>query len=305
MSAGDRLRGLLAGVAAGIAGGLFGVGGGTVLVPMLTGLFGLTQHEAHGTSLAVIGATALAALAVYGAHANVAWSTAAFIALGSLVSAPFGARWASHVSARGLKRSFAVFLGLVALRLLWQAPAVGATQTLSTGARIAVDLLVGLATGTLAGFMGVGGGLIVVPACTLLFGMTQQAAQGTSLAVILVTAARGRDRALPTWERGLARGSHAGAGGGVGSTARLVGSPASAPRVAPPGLRRLPDRHGGEHVGAGGRETVGADHPGRHADPLTVRAPVSVGRMTGLDPPPRSNRIDPRRHLKLVPHPRV
>jgi uncharacterized protein len=188
MSAGDRLRGLLAGVAAGIAGGLFGVGGGIVLVPMLTGLFGLTQHEAHGTSLAVIGATALAALAVYGAHANVAWSTAAFIALGSLVSAPFGARWASRVSAHGLKRTFAMLLALVAIRLLWQVPAVGGTPTLSTGARIAIDLLVGLATGTLAGFMGVGGGLIIVPACTLLFGMTQQAAQGTSLAVILVTA---------------------------------------------------------------------------------------------------------------------
>ncbi len=188
MSAGDRLRGLLAGAATGIAGGMFGVGGGIVLVPMLTSFFGLTQHEAHGTSLAVIGATALAALFVYGAHANVAWSTAAFVALGSIVSAPFGARWASRVSARGLKRTFAVFLVLVALRLLWQVPAGGGVETMPLAARIGIDLLVGLATGTLAGFMGVGGGLIIVPACTLLFGMTQQAAQGTSLAVILVTA---------------------------------------------------------------------------------------------------------------------
>lgn len=188
MSARARIRGLLAGAVAGTAGGLFGVGGGIILVPMLTGLFGLTQHQAHGTSLAVIGATALASLIVYGAHANVAWGTAALVAVGSLVSAPLGARWAARVSARGLTRTFAVLLVLVAVRLLWRAPEIGERAALSGPAGIGFDLLLGLATGTLAGFMGVGGGLLVVPACTLVFGMTQQAAQGTSLAVILVTA---------------------------------------------------------------------------------------------------------------------
>ena len=64
MTARDRVRGLLAGAAAGIAGGLFGVGGGIILVPLLTAFFGLGQHAAHGTSLAVIGATAVAALFV-------------------------------------------------------------------------------------------------------------------------------------------------------------------------------------------------------------------------------------------------
>ena len=188
MPARARVRGLLTGAVAGTAGGLFGVGGGILLVPMLTSLFGFTQHQAHGTSLAVIGATALTALIVYGAHANVVWSTAALVALGSLVSAPFGARWAARVSARGLTRTFAVFMALVAVRLLWQVPVVAERSALSGVAEIGFDLLLGLATGTLAGFMGVGGGLLVVPACTLMFGMTQQAAQGTSLAVILVTA---------------------------------------------------------------------------------------------------------------------
>ncbi len=125
MTARDRLRGLIAGVVAGAAGGLFGVGGGLVLVPMLTGLFGVSQHEAHGTSLAVIGATALAALVVYGAHANVVWTAAAFVALGSLVTARLGARWASRLPAGRLRRAFALFLVLVALRLLWQTPTVG------------------------------------------------------------------------------------------------------------------------------------------------------------------------------------
>ena len=53
---------------------------------------------------------------------------------------------------------------------------------------IAAALAVGAAVGLLAGFMGVGGGILAVPALTLLFGMPQQTAQGTSLALILGTA---------------------------------------------------------------------------------------------------------------------
>ena len=188
MTARDGLRGLSAGIVAGVAGGLFGVGGGLVLVPMLTGFFRLTQHQAHGTSLAVIGAAALAALAVYGGHANVVWTTAAIVGLGSLVAAPLGARWASRIPANRLRRAFALFLALVALRLLWQAPAVTDHRGLAGATGIASGLLLGLSAGTMAGFMGVGGGMIMVPVFTLVFGMSQQAAQGTSLAVILVTA---------------------------------------------------------------------------------------------------------------------
>ena len=188
MTARDRLCGLIAGMLAGLAGGLFGVGGGLVLVPMLTGFFRRTQHEAHGTSLAVIGATALTAIVVYGAHANIVWSSAACVALGSLITARLGARWATRLPARRLRRAFALFLVLVAARLLWEAPAVTTLGAPRGMVGIAASVLLGLVAGALAGVMGVGGGIIVVPALTLAFGLTQQAAQGTSLAIMLVTA---------------------------------------------------------------------------------------------------------------------
>lgn len=191
MTARDRARGLLAGAVAGLAGGLFGVGGGLLLVPLLTGFFGLSQHRAHGTSLAVIGATAIAALFVYGAHANVLWLVAAIVAAGSIVGAPLGARATDFLSPHGLRRAFAIFLVLVAARLLWTAPAGGTGLTLTGAGSIALYVCVGVVAGFLAGFMGVGGGIVMVPIFTLLLGATQQQAQGTSLAVILVTAPAG------------------------------------------------------------------------------------------------------------------
>ncbi len=187
----DRLQGFLAGLAAGVSGGLFGVGGGAVLVPLLTGRFHLTQHQAHGTSLAVIGLTAIAGLAVYGAFAQVAWGTAAVVALASIIPARYGARWASRLSTVGLRRAFAIFLVLVAARLLLKTPVAAGAPFHHGFLGLGFDLVIGAAVGLLAGFMGVGGGVLAVPAFTLGLGMAQQAAQGTSLAVILVTGPAG------------------------------------------------------------------------------------------------------------------
>jgi uncharacterized membrane protein YfcA len=185
---GERWRGTLTGFVAGLAGGLFGVGGGILLVPMLTGAFALTQHQAHGTSLAAIGATAIAGMAVYAAHGQVAWLTGGIMAVTSMLCARLGARLAARTSHAALARAFAVFLVLVALRLLWRTPAGAGAPALAGPAGAAAALAVGAAVGLLAGYMGVGGGILAVPALTLLFGASQQVAQGTSLALILVTA---------------------------------------------------------------------------------------------------------------------
>lgn len=188
MTGRDRARGVAAGLVAGAASGLFGVGGGLALVPALTGFFRLTQHQAHGTSLAVIGITAVAALFVYGKYANVVWAAAAPMALGSLMTAGIGARLAARTSAGRLRQAFAIFLLLVGVRLLWEPPAIAQAHGLGGVSGVLICLVLGLAAGVLAGYMGVGGGILVVPALTIVFGISQQAAQGTSLAVMLVTA---------------------------------------------------------------------------------------------------------------------
>lgn len=184
----DQAFGAIGGLAAGMAGGLLGVGGGIILVPFLTGRFRLSQHAAHGTSLAVVGATALASLIIYGAHSSVAWRIAAWVALASAFTVHAGVALAGRLSSSALKRAFAVLLVAVAIRLMWKPVAAAGVIETEPLAQIALELAIGAGVGLLAGFMGVGGGLIAVPAFVLLLGMPQRLAQGTSLAVILVTA---------------------------------------------------------------------------------------------------------------------
>lgn len=177
-----------AGFVAGFAGGLFGVGGGIILVPMLTGMLALSQHQAHGTSLAAIGATAIAGLVVYGLAGHVAWLPALLMSVASVFTARWGAQLAARTSRERLTGAFLALLILVAARILWKAPTGSAEHALTGAVGVAASLGVGAAVGLLAGYMGVGGGIIAVPALTMLFGMSQQMAQGTSLALILVTA---------------------------------------------------------------------------------------------------------------------
>ena len=204
MARGGWLVAALAGFVAGLAGGLFGVGGGIVLVPILTAYFGLAQHQAHGTSLAAITATAISGVVAYALGGHVAWLPAALMAGASVFTARIGARLVAHSSRERLLLAFALFIFAVGVRIRWRAPgdpaghatshlvgpgaAAGWTGLGVGGWGLLGALGAGAAAGLLAGYLGVGGGIIAVPALTLLFGMSQQTAQGTSLALILVTA---------------------------------------------------------------------------------------------------------------------
>jgi uncharacterized membrane protein YfcA len=181
----SRLTALLAGALAGFCGGLFGVGGGLVMVPVLAGPMRLTQHQAHGTSLAVVAATALGAVIVYAIYGNVSWVTGVVLAVAGIVSAPWGARLATRLTAPALRSAFNVFLVIVGLRLLWSPPATSLQHDVVGLGRILIDLGIGLVAGAVAGFMGIGGGTLIVPGLTLLLGMPQQLAQGTSMVAII------------------------------------------------------------------------------------------------------------------------
>ena len=110
---------ILLGLAAGLFSGFMGLGGGILLTPALVYLFGLTQHQAQGTSLAVMvpPITLLAALRYYYAG-NVKLNIAMFIAAGFIVGGLLGAQVVQAVPDMVLKKIFGLILLLVAVKML-------------------------------------------------------------------------------------------------------------------------------------------------------------------------------------------
>jgi len=109
---------VLLGLTAGFFGGALGLGGGAIMVPALVLLFGLTQHQAQGTSLAVMlpPIFLLAVLRYYWAgHVKV--QMALFIALGFIAGAFWGAHFVQGIPAAGLKKTFGIVLMLLGFKM--------------------------------------------------------------------------------------------------------------------------------------------------------------------------------------------
>jgi len=110
---------LVIGLVAGLVSGAFGIGGGTLMVPLFVLLFGLTQHQAQGTALAVmLPPVFLFAVLQYYWAGNVKVQMAVLVGLGFIFGAFFGAHAIQNVPAPHLKRAFGVLLVLVGLRML-------------------------------------------------------------------------------------------------------------------------------------------------------------------------------------------
>jgi len=111
---------LLVGVAAGITSGLLGVGGGILIIPLLRYLFHFTQHEAQGTSLAILLLpVGLPAVWKYYIEGYVKVPVAGWVVVGFLLGVYGGAALASHIPDVLLRRLFGVFLLMVALEMIF------------------------------------------------------------------------------------------------------------------------------------------------------------------------------------------
>jgi uncharacterized protein len=174
------------GLVAGALSALLGVGGGLVMVPAMALLLRLRQYRAHGTSLAVILPTALAGVYRYNQAGNVEWDLVLPLAVGGVIGALIGAVVANALGGGTLKRVFGVFVVVIGLSMiLLPAKFSDHTALVGTGGGSFLIALVGLIAGILSGLLGVGGGVIMVPAIVFLLGRDQHVAQGVSLAVII------------------------------------------------------------------------------------------------------------------------
>ncbi|MFM9083631.1 MAG: sulfite exporter TauE/SafE family protein, partial [Actinomycetota bacterium] len=146
----------LVGLAAGLLSGMFGVGGGILIVPGLVLVAKMDQRIAHGTSLAAVLPISISSFLTYLSHDHVDWPVAMWLAVGAVAGAVLGTPLLDVLPHTPLALSGAGWLVVTAARLFFQGVGEGRGPV---DAVVAVSLvLVGLATGILAGLLGVGGG---------------------------------------------------------------------------------------------------------------------------------------------------
>ena len=116
---GDMTGFVILGLLAGVLSGLVGLGGGFVIVPALVFIFGFSQHQAQGTTLALlVPPIGLLAAWTYYRQGFVDIRVAALIAVGFVVGSLLGARYAMTVSNETLEKVFGVALVLIGLKMI-------------------------------------------------------------------------------------------------------------------------------------------------------------------------------------------
>jgi len=214
----------------GMLGSLAGMGGGFVMIPMMTAARGLrlSQHQAHGTSLFAVGSTGIFGALAYGikggdtplANSNKDTNTleqqglvdleiAIALTATAMITSRFGANASSRLSEQSLKKVLGAFMLLVAPLVPgkkyldgWskdtkkdtaknQQKDSGVAQHSSNLKRLLPASFIGIFSGFLSGMLGVGGGSIVVPSLVLSTDMSHHAALGTSLCAMVLPAITG------------------------------------------------------------------------------------------------------------------
>jgi uncharacterized membrane protein YfcA len=223
------------GLVAGVFSALFGVGGGIIVVPLLTIFCRYDARRAAATSLAAIGITALAGTISYAAHGHVRVYDALLLGIPAAVGAVAGAVLQQRLHLHVLTLLFGLLLALVGVKLI--APgafAFGAIQHRDAWVYV-LAVAIGAFAGLVAGLFGVGGGILFVPTLVLALGLSQLHAEATSLLAILPTVIAGtlRQRRYGNVEW------HAALVVGVASVAGVQGGIAIAESLREATLQRL------------------------------------------------------------------
>ncbi|MFN0263874.1 sulfite exporter TauE/SafE family protein [Tepidamorphus sp. 3E244] len=177
---------VLSGSLVGFSLGLIGGGGSILAVPLLAYLVGVTPaHAAIGTSALAVGANALFNLFEHARAGNVRWRCAGVFAASGILGALAGSTLGKMVDGDNLIGLFAIVMVATGIAMLRPRKGDGdATVRLtrdSAGRLLPRLIPIGLATGVLSGFFGIGGGFLIVPGLILATGMPMISAVASSL----------------------------------------------------------------------------------------------------------------------------
>lgn len=177
--------------AIGVSLGLLGGGGSILAMPVLVYVAGIEAKESVAMSLAIVGSTSLFGSLLHGRKGKLDLKVAATFGGAGIIGAYAGARLTHLVSNSTLLLLFAALMLVVAVAMLLRKDHPGAIDARRHQGNLSLTLLVGLGVGVLTGFLGVGGGFLVVPALVLFGGLPMHLAVGTSLLVIAINSAAG------------------------------------------------------------------------------------------------------------------
>ena len=220
--------GLASGALVGFSLGLVGGGGSILAVPLMVYVVGVPDaHVAIGTSAIAVAANAAVNLSNHARGGTVVWSCALPFAAAGIFGAFAGSILGKMMDGQRLLALFALLMLVIAVLMLKTRSRIGMPDVQITMANTPAIIGLGLATGTLSGFFGIGGGFLIVPALMLATGMPIMNAVSSSLVAVtafgLTTAASYAWSGLISW--GLAGLFVAGgiAGGLIGTrSARLL-----------------------------------------------------------------------------------
>lgn len=176
------------GAAIGLVLGMLGGGGSILTVPVLVYLLQMNTQVAVTASLIIVGLNAVMGSVLHWRAGNVKLKEALLFGVYGTVSSYAGARVSTLLNSTLLLALFSLLMLVIAFLML--RPKVGVATT-TTRRPWWLVLLGGLGVGLLTGFLGVGGGFLIVPALVLLLGMDMPTAVGSSLVVIALNSAAG------------------------------------------------------------------------------------------------------------------
>jgi uncharacterized membrane protein YfcA len=181
--------GLFLSAAIGVSLGLIGGGGSILTVPILVYFLGIDAHEAVGMSLAVVGATSLFGLLLHYRKGNVNLASGLLFGIAGAGGAFLGSPLTKLVPPDILLLIFGILMFVVAVSMLWRKKYT--ENTAPPGQALWKALAAGFGVGVLTGFLGVGGGFLIVPALVMFGGLAMKEAIGTSLLVIFLNCVAG------------------------------------------------------------------------------------------------------------------
>ena len=172
----------------GLALGLMGGGGSILTVPALVYVVGQNPRAAVTASLVIVGANSLSGMLFHHKQGTLNWKVALTFGGAGMAMSFLAARWSKMFAPTTLMILFAALMLVVGTLMLVSKFSKQAEQPAHG---LGVTLVSGAVVGTLTGFLGVGGGFLIVPALVMLVGLPMRHAVGTSLVVIAMNSLAG------------------------------------------------------------------------------------------------------------------